>query len=208
MSGISRDFSSVVRAASANDQRAWDQIVRTFTPLVRGIARRHRLGSADQDEVLQRTWIALVRSIGRLQDPNSIGAWLATTARRESLRVLGESTRLVLVDELPERASTEADDVVAGLIEDERRATLRAVADEMPARQRALVEALTSETEKSYEQLSAELDMPLGSIGPTRQRCVARMRRDPRIQGLLDEYAIAGRPPRPTRPIRPLPEAA
>jgi RNA polymerase sigma factor (sigma-70 family) len=186
MSANSRDFSELVSAAAANDQRAWDDIVRTFTPLVRGVARRHRLGVADQDEVLQRTWIALVRGIGRLQDPQAIGAWLATTARRESLRVFGESNRLTLVEDVPERAAPEGDDVLAGLIADERRTALRAVTAEMPVRQRALVEALTSERECSYEQMSDELGMPLGSIGPTRQRCVARIRRDPRIQSLLD----------------------
>lgn len=196
-----REMTGLVAAATAGDERAWERLIGEFTPLVRGIARRHRLSATDQDEVLQRTWIALVRYIGRLQNPACISGWLATTAGRESLRVIADSRRLVLVDELPAGSAVDEADAEAGLLEAERRDAVRAVAGELSERQRTLVETLTAEPQLSYEQVGARLGMPVGSVGPTRQRCVERMRRDPRIASLSDDQVLPGHPTRPPRPV-------
>lgn len=81
----------MVAAAGRREAWAWDAIVARFSPTVRGVARRHRLGHADQEEVLQATWIRLLGAIDRIQEPEALGGWLATTARRECLRVLASS---------------------------------------------------------------------------------------------------------------------
>src|SRR3954463_3152115 len=103
----SRDMSEVaelVRAAAAGDQAAWNGLVDRYNGLVWSVARSHRLAMADASDVVQTTWLRLVEHLGRLQDPERVGAWLATTARRESLRTLRPSARQVPTEELPESA--------------------------------------------------------------------------------------------------------
>lgn len=194
-----RDLGALVEAAVADDPRAWDLLVKEFTPMIRGIARRHRLGSFDQDEVVQRTFLALVRNIGRMRDPLSVGAWIATTARRACLSVIRDGGREVPTADVCEL------DVLDGapddrLLEDERRAAVRSATTSMPAHQRELVAALSIEPSLSHRQVSERLGIPIGSIGPTRQRCLERMRKDPRVSMLLDEHVPATH--RPARPQR------
>ena len=101
----SRDMSEVaelVRAAAEGDQAAWNGLVDRYNGLVWSVARSHRLSMADASDVVQTTWLRLVEHLGRLQDPERVGAWLATTARRESLRALRHSARQVPTEELPD----------------------------------------------------------------------------------------------------------
>jgi len=196
---VGDDLRMVVRAAATrNDQRAWDRLIAQFTPTIRGIARRHRLTTFDQDDVLQQTWIALIRHIGDIREPSSIGAWLAAIARRECLRIIAERTRQFPTEDTIEHESPQS--VPDDYLRQERKTTVRLAAASLSRDQRALVLALSIEPALSYEQISQKLSIPIGSIGPTRQRCFTRMRNDPRILGLRDEYAP---PQRPTRPVRP-----
>jgi RNA polymerase sigma factor (sigma-70 family) len=195
-----RDLAALVAAAVADDPRAWELLVAELTPMIRAIARRHRLGPFDQDEVVQRTFLALVRNIARMRDPLSVGAWTATTARRASLAVIGDGGREIPTEHVHE---LEAADGAADerLLEAERRAAVRSATSSLPAHQRELVAALSIEPALSQRQVSERLGIPIGSVGPTRQRCLERMRKDSRVSMLLDEHV----PPthRPTRPQRP-----
>jgi RNA polymerase sigma factor (sigma-70 family) len=76
----------MVVAAADGDQTAWDALVDRFAPMVWGIARGHRLSAADAAEVFQTTWLRLLEHLDRMDEPERVGAWLAITARRESLR--------------------------------------------------------------------------------------------------------------------------
>src|SRR4051794_19123105 len=117
----SRDMSEVaelVAAAAEGDQVAWDGLVDRFNGLVWSVARAHRLSPVDAADVVQTTWLRLVEHLGRLQEPERVGAWLATTARRECLRILRSSARQLVTEELPEPVSTEPPD--AGLLAEER----------------------------------------------------------------------------------------
>src|SRR5687767_3643326 len=87
------DLQTIVPAAARNDQRAWGRLIAEFTPMVRGLASHHGLSSFDQDDVVQRTWMALVCHIGDVYEPLGIGAWIATTARRECLGVIRARAR-------------------------------------------------------------------------------------------------------------------
>src|SRR6476620_10431170 len=89
------DVGQLVRDAADGDQAAWNQLVERFNGLVWSVARAHRLDSAAASDVVQTTWLRLVENLGRLQEPERVGAWLATTARRESLRTLRLSARQV-----------------------------------------------------------------------------------------------------------------
>ena len=129
-------------------------------------------------------------SAGRASDaaqrPVRVGAWLATTARRECLRVLRNSERHVLVDDdIPE---AESSDWLPGdaLLISERDAALRRSFSRLRASDQALLRLLAAEPRPPYEEISAALDMPIGSIGPTRQRALERLRQELDRQGTLD----------------------
>ena len=98
------EVAELVRAAAEGDQAAWNGLVDRYNGLVWSVARSHRLALADASDVVQTTWLRLVEHLGRLQDPERVGAWLATTARRESLRALRHSARQIPTEELLERA--------------------------------------------------------------------------------------------------------
>jgi RNA polymerase sigma factor (sigma-70 family) len=178
---VCEDLGSLVSAACSGDERAWSVLVRRLEPAVRAVARRHRLSHADQEEVVQRTWMRLVVNVDSIRDAAALPGWLTTTARRESLRLLS-ARRDVPVEQLhaPEgEVSMAADE---RLCAQERRAALHSALDALPPRQRALMQTLVSRPAMSYDDLSAALGLPKGSIGPTRQRSLARLRRDPHLR--------------------------
>jgi RNA polymerase sigma factor (sigma-70 family) len=124
--------------------------------------------------VVQTTWLRLVEHLDRLQDPSRVGAWLATTARRECLRVLRDSARQVPTEELPETpVNAELD---AALLAAERDRALWQAFGGLSERCQALLRILVADPPPSYEEIGAALDMPIGSIGPTRARCLERLR--------------------------------
>jgi RNA polymerase sigma factor (sigma-70 family) len=196
------DARVLLERAANGDELAWSELVARHTPRIRRVAQQHRLPHAYQDDVVQRTWLALFQHIGEICEPAALGGWLATTARNESIRVLNASRRVIPVEtvEAPQAGATEptCDELVAAV---ELRVVLRAAIERISGRQRALLDLLLHETEPSYEAIGALLRMPVGSIGPTRARTVARLRRDPDLAGLIDGQAQR---PRPTRPPRPL----
>jgi RNA polymerase sigma factor (sigma-70 family) len=193
-------FTEDVHAARCGDSMAWARLVRRFTPQIRAVARRRGLAAHDQDEVVQRTWLALVKGIHSVQQPLALPGWIQTTAHRESLRVRNEAAR-----EVPSAEVAVTEPVWDADLEDvcdarERHAKVRQAVERIPARQRELLQALVAEPALSYDEISRKLDMPVGSIGPTRARSLARLRRDPYLAGLVDEV-----PPR--RTTRPAPAA-
>jgi RNA polymerase sigma factor (sigma-70 family) len=174
------DLGSLVRAAARGDERAWGELVRRLEPAVRAVARRHRLGHADQEEVVQRTWMRLVAHVDRIRDPAALPGWLTTTARRESLALLSRPSEVPVEHALPpDAAPTGADERV---LDEERRLALHCALDALPPRQRALMRTLVARPAMSYDQLSVALGLPRGSIGPTRQRSLERLRRDPHLR--------------------------
>ena len=177
---VCEDLGSLMAAAAGGDEGAWSVIVRRLEPAIRAVARRHRLSHADQDEVVQRTWMRLVVHVASIRDAAALPGWLTTTARRESLRLLARR-REILLDRpsLPDTGTvTTVEDLVSA---EHRRAALHGALDALPPRQRALMQALVASPAMTYDDLSATLGLPKGSIGPTRQRSFARLRRDPHL---------------------------
>jgi RNA polymerase sigma factor (sigma-70 family) len=170
------DIAQLVRDAAQGDQAAWDRLVDRFNGLVWSVARAYRLERADAGDVVQTTWLRLVEHLGRLQDPERVGAWLATTARRECLRTLRMSSRVLPTEaELLPDPGTDAP-LAAGLLTDERDRALWTAFGGLSERCQALLRLLVADPPPSYEDVGAALDMPIGSIGPTRQRCLDRLR--------------------------------
>jgi RNA polymerase sigma factor (sigma-70 family) len=152
--------------------------VERYSGLVWSVARGHRLGDADASDVAQTVWLRLVESLPRLREPAAVGGWLATTARNESLRLLRRSGREVVEADLG-LDGTPADDAYspeAVLEARERRDLVRHALDRLSLRCQTLLRALAYSSDNSYADISAALDMPVGSIGPTRGRCLDRLR--------------------------------
>jgi RNA polymerase sigma factor (sigma-70 family) len=180
-------LSARVHLAAQGDGRAWSEIVDEFEGLLWAVARTHRLCHADQADVVQTTWLRFAENLDRLREPARLGAWLATTARRECLRILRTSAR-----ELPDAAPPEVPDaelrpIDGALIEAERDAALRSALRQLSSRDQALLLMLVADSAPSYEEIGAALGMPIGSIGPTRGRALARLRgqlerRDPLLE--------------------------
>src|SRR4051794_30382531 len=164
------EVAELVRAAAEGDQAAWHELVDRYNGLVWSVARAHRLSTVDASDVVQTTWLRLVENLDRLQEPERVGAWLATTARRESLRSLRFSARVVPTEtELLPDPGTDAP-AAAALLASERDRALWTAFGGLSKRCQVLLRLLVADPPPSYEDVGAALDMPIGSIGPTRQR--------------------------------------
>jgi len=146
---------------------------------VHRIARAHRLGDADAADVAQTVWLRLLQHIDRLRDPERVGGWVATTARRECLRLCRQRGRIRLVDDavvLEAMGAGAEADVAAGVECDGRDAVLRGAVATLPPRQRAILDLLMADPPASYGDIATGLNIPIGSIGPTRQRSLHALR--------------------------------
>jgi RNA polymerase sigma factor (sigma-70 family) len=176
----------LVRRASDGDQRAWNELVDQFSGLVWSVIRGYGLNSADAADVSQCTWQLLVEHLDRLHDPARVGAWLATTARRQCIKQQRIASRLIPHDhDLPEQIS-QAPPPDTALLSTERDLALHAALADLPPKDRQLLRMLMSEPTPSYTEISAALGMPTGSIGPTRARALERLRRQAQRHGLSD----------------------
>jgi RNA polymerase sigma factor (sigma-70 family) len=170
----------VVIAARDGDQIAWRELVRRFARMLWGIARSYRLSAQDAEDVSQATWLQLATHLRSLEEPAVVGGWLATTARRESLRLASRRAR-----EVPTEPQEPAADFSDGAVEQgedvvlraERLREVRLAFAQLPEFCRRLLALLMKDPAPSYEEISALLDMPRGSIGPTRARCLSRLRK-------------------------------
>jgi len=146
----------------------------------------YRLAPADAEDVVQTTWLRALSSLHRLREPGAIAAWLVVTARREALRSLQRGVRESPTDEqepFDAEDDTRPEDIVVAR---EREAALRRAVARLSGRQRELVVRLLATPAPSYEELSDQLGIPIGSIGPTRERALARLREDPELAALIE----------------------
>jgi RNA polymerase sigma factor (sigma-70 family) len=174
-----------VREAADGNAIAWECLVDQFTGLLWSITRSFRLSSAESADVVQTTWLRLVEHLGRIEQPERVGAWLATTARNECLAALrrhrGDSSASYL-DELPDSGPGPDDE----LLRDERNAALWHALDHLSDACRTLLRVLATDPPPSYLEVSAALGMPVGSIGPSRARCLEHLRRRMSAAGVAE----------------------
>ena len=199
-----RDDPSVidlVTRASTGDEGAWNEIVERYIPLVWKICLRYHLSAADIEDVGGTVWLGLFEQLGRLREPAALPGWLATTTQRECLRVLKESRRYELFGGDPGDGVVPAEADKAMIEEEillaERNAKLRAALAELAEDDRRLLMLLLNDPPLPYARISEILGMPQGSIGPTRARCLARLRRSPYLRGLTDADLTPARVPTP-----------
>jgi len=171
-------LAELVRAASAGDQRAWEGLIARFSGLVWSVARAHGLSRADAADVSQTAWLRLVEHLHRLRDPERVGTWLASTARHEALRTLRRARRQLPVGDDAEldRSGPPVDSPEARTLAAERSDILWRAFAALPPRCQTLLRVLMTDPPPSYQQVAVAMDMPIGSIGPTRARCLERLR--------------------------------
>lgn len=179
----------LVLAAASGEAAAWSALVKRFADLVWAVARSVGLNAPDAADVSQTTWLRFCEHLGDLHDPARAGYWLATTARREAVRVSKLGTRQVVSDPWTwlERADTRAEELVSGIVSKERDVTVQYALAVMPERCRVLLLAAAEDPPVPYERVAGQLALAVGSIGPTRRRCLEQLRR--LIVGLAPELA-------------------
>ncbi|PPK96146.1 RNA polymerase sigma factor (sigma-70 family) [Kineococcus xinjiangensis] len=167
----------VLAAVRRGAPGAWNRLLEQYRPLVRAVARRQGVSDSDSEDVAQLVWMRLLTGLPGIRDDEVLAAWLITTSRREAWAHRYRARREVPCEELvlpcPHDGADEPFDAL------DRRlalARLRRCVAVLPARERRLVQALTDPRELTYRQISRMLDMPVGAIGPVRQRALRRLR--------------------------------
>ncbi|MDI6104928.1 sigma-70 family RNA polymerase sigma factor [Actinoplanes sp. NEAU-A12] len=197
------DLTDLVPAAAGGDEAAWQSLVARYTPLVASVAYGFRMRGPDLDDVAQTVWLRLVEHLGRLQEPRALPMWIITTARNECLRQIKASRRTRPFDPVGE-GTAYAGSPAAGLaplagaapgdpdehlVRAARHQALLAGLAELPEHQRDLLLLLIEDPPLPYAEISHRLDIPIGSIGPTRARALQRLRACPQITGWLESPA-------------------
>jgi RNA polymerase sigma factor (sigma-70 family) len=177
----------LVQAAASGDHQAWESLVERLSPTIRNIARSYRLNSADVDDVVQTCWTSALSNIGTLREPEAFAGWLCVIARRAALRTCQRRTREIPVDELAQSDARDQTTPETCLLESERRQAVVRAVNRLSGRQRTLVASLLRHPGASYDDISQRLGLPVGSIGPTRERALARLRRDRQLTAAVAE---------------------
>ena len=169
---------SWVRRAATGDLQAWNRLVDQYSKLIWSITTNFKLVESDAADVVQTTWMRLIEHIDRIEQPARVGSWLASTARNECLRHVAARKRIVLVQEDGELDSADrhVPEVDEALLASERAHYVREAMSHLPPQWQRLMELLMSDPPASYSEISDQLGLPIGSIGPTRGRCLARLR--------------------------------
>lgn len=171
------DLTEMVMRAVEGDPLAWNSIVDRMDNMVWSVVRSFRMSDADSQDAAQMTWLRATENLHKVRDPERLGLWIATTARRESLRLLGRKKRVVPTDfdearyEPEPQRSHETDvidrDEVSGVL-----AALKKLGDDC----QALLRLVLSPTPMNYAEIAAALDIAVGTIGPRRARCLSQLR--------------------------------
>jgi RNA polymerase sigma factor (sigma-70 family) len=174
------DLDRLIERCRRSDSEAWAALVDRFQALVYSVPRRYGLGPDDAADVFQTTFQSLLRSLDRIESAKALAKWLAVTAARESMRlrrIAGRTTN-------PEDYDMALDEVVASeeasaeetAVASEEALMVREAVAKMPAKCRDLLQILYLEGDVPYTEVSERLGMPVGAIGPTRARCLEKLR--------------------------------
>lgn len=173
-----RPLGDLLSRAGAGDQGAWDELVDRFASLLWSVARSYRLSEGDAADVVQNTWLRLLEHLDDIRIAEALPGWLATTARREALRILSRGGKEVLVrddDLATDVADRAVDELDTALLQDERDVALWRCFRSLSERCQQLLRVLMATERPAYTEVATAFDMPVGSIGPTRMRCLKRL---------------------------------
>jgi RNA polymerase sigma factor (sigma-70 family) len=170
------DDAQLIAAAIDRQAWAWPAIVQRYDGLVLSVTWSYRLSAADTAEVLQEVWARLLENLRQIRRPERVAGWISRVTRNECLRLIRRNAREIPTEDDLERGLGNDDDLDTHMLAGERQVALRRAMVGLPERGRALLEALLDQPSLSHRELAVKLDMPLGSVGPTRQRCLTKLR--------------------------------
>jgi RNA polymerase sigma factor (sigma-70 family) len=183
----------LVGAAVGGDGDAWNELVLRYAPLIVSILARYRIFGADAEDISQIVWLRMLEHLHELREPRALPRYLVTTTSNEANRWLRGMRRTRPFDPLeqdteqPNQADPDEPLLVA-----ERRTALLAALAELPTRQRRVLLLLLEDPPVSYQEISTRLDIPVGSIGPTRKRALLELRESPAIAALIENSTTEG----------------
>ena len=181
----------LITAAVAGNQRAWAALYERYAPLVSAVCRRYRLAPSDVDDVSQVVWMRLVQNLGRPREPRALPGWIVTTGKHEALRVLELRRRTEPADPMIDSrfdagpAAAGAAEVDENLHRCEQRQAVHDGLRQLRPEHRQLLLMLTADPQIPYQEISRRLGIPTGSIGPTRARCLRKLRDTSQVRALL-----------------------
>ena len=183
---------ALVERARDGDQDAWDQLVGRYSTLVWSVCRRYSLTGSDAEDVAATVWLRLVERLSSIREPAALPGWISTTTSRECLQLLRAQNRLVPVedDRFPDEVGGSPDE---GLLTQERHIALRVAFAGLDERCRRLLSMLFGDPSTPYTEIASTLGMTMGGIGPTRKRCLDKLRDSPSVTALMDTAPTSGR---------------
>jgi RNA polymerase sigma factor (sigma-70 family) len=160
----------------AGDAGAWTELTDRYSNLLWSVARSLRMSDSDAADAVQTAWLRLVENLDAIREPDRLGSWLATIVRRECYDIRRRAAR-VRPGETESWDSPSFDDPLDGtLLRDERDAALWRGFGGLRPNCKRLLRVMMADPPPSYAEVSASMDIPVGSIGPTRQRCLKCLR--------------------------------
>lgn len=180
-----RSASVLVEDALRGDRRAWEEIVARYRRVAWKVITSFDLADPDREDVFSATFFRLFERLGTIREPEKLPGWIATTARNETLTLLRSRGRERPTDLAGHDAGVAADHDER-LLDTELRVALRRAFSAMDPECRSLLLLLTADPPLSYDEVAELSGRPRGSIGPTRQRCLDRLRRSAELRPFLD----------------------
>ncbi len=159
------------------DQDAWDAVVEQYAGLVWSVARSYRLNAAATEDVVQTVWLRFAEHCGRIRQADRLASWLATTTRNEALRIIRGNVRLTPTDLVSDVAEPTASTIEDLVTDDETLRSVLAAFAQLSTEDQQLLRLLCTVPPLDYQTIADMLGRPIGSIGPTRARCLDRLRR-------------------------------
>jgi RNA polymerase sigma factor (sigma-70 family) len=176
LADVKEDLPALVTAAQQGDETAWNALVEQFAGLVWHVVRGFRLSNASAEDIYQTTWLRLTEHLDRIRQPESLGGWLARTARNECLRAVKLSGREDLRGDLDVDLIDRSVQISHGIEQLASNDILWKAFGALSESCQQLLRLLIADPPLPYERISELLDISIGSIGPTRARCLAKLR--------------------------------
>lgn len=194
---MSPSETGIAELPTKEDEEAWKRLTDRFQPLIDSITRRHRLAPSDAQDVSQYVWMQLLCHVNRLREPCALPGWIATTTKHRCYEILRGHKRLITADPLV-MSTTNSDGHFAiddELLRAERRSVVRQALAELREDQQQLLLLLVSDPPVSYGEISRRMQLPIGSIGPTRARLLSKLEKSVAerllIEGQLSKVSAA-----------------
>lgn len=198
---VTVDIADLVSRARSGDQDGWADLVHHLQPIIDAAGRRYRLGHEDAADLSQTVWLQLTCHLAGIRDPRALPGWIKITAEREAYRLIRIGRRTTSLEPIVNfyegrsspaelRYASTVEDLDADLLRTETRTAVQAGLATLKPNQRDLLMMLVAEPAIPYAEISSELGLPVGSIGPTRARCLRKLQATASVRALTD----AGRP--------------